>query len=65
MVRAVSSVALADAQQLTVLRAVAKGNQPALIAALGADTAQLYGQACSQVGVAGRLGWLGEVDPRG
>lgn len=49
MLHALSSAALADAQQLTVLRAVAKGNQPSLIAALAADTAQLYGQAYSQV----------------
>lgn len=52
VVRALSSVALADAQQLTALRAVAKGNQASLIAALAADTAQLYEQACSQVGSA-------------
>ena len=49
VVRALASTALADAQQLTVLRAVAKGNQPALIALLAADTAALYSQACSQV----------------
>jgi hypothetical protein len=49
VVRALATAALADAQQLTVLRAVAKGNQPALIASLAADTAALYSQACSQV----------------
>jgi hypothetical protein len=52
LVRALSTLALADAQQLTVLRAVAKGNQPALIASLAADTAALYGQAGGQVGSA-------------
>jgi hypothetical protein len=49
VLRALSSLALADAQQLTVLRAVAKGNAPSLVAALAADTAVLYSQACSQV----------------
>lgn len=49
LVRALSTLALADAQQLTVLRAVAKGNQPALIAGLAADTAALYAQAGNQV----------------
>lgn len=33
---------LAEAQGITVLRAVKKGNQPGLIAGLAADTAQLY-----------------------
>jgi hypothetical protein len=50
VLRAVSSIALADAQQLTMLRAMAKGNAPGLIAALAVDTAALYQQACSQVG---------------
>ena len=52
-VRALASLALADAQQLTMLRAVAKGNQPQLIAGIAADTAELYSTACSQVGSAG------------
>lgn len=50
VLRALASTALADAQQLTLLRAVVKGNQPALIAAIAADTAQLYSLAGSQVG---------------
>ena len=49
VLRALSTLALADAQQLTVLRAVAKGNAPSLIASLAADSAALYSQACSQV----------------
>ncbi|KAL4452240.1 hypothetical protein ABPG75_007902 [Micractinium tetrahymenae] len=56
VVRALCSVALADAQQLTMLRAVAKGNQPSLIAALGVDTAAMYGQACSQLATAAAAG---------
>lgn len=48
-----ATLALADAQQLTLLRAVAKGNQPQLIAAISADTAALFSQAGSQVGIAG------------
>jgi len=60
VVQALASFALADAQQLTVLRAVQKGNQPSLIASLAADTAALYAQACGEVGRVGRAaGWLG------
>lgn len=39
------SLCLADAQSLTVLRAIQKGNQPSLIAALASDTALLYRQS--------------------
>lgn len=49
LLRALASTALADAQQLTLLRAIARGNQPPLIAAIAADTAELYGLAGSQV----------------
>ena len=49
LLRALASTALADAQQLTLLRAIAKGNQPPLIAAIAADTAELYALAGSQV----------------
>lgn len=58
VLRVLASTALADAQQLTLLRAVVKGNQPALIAAIAADTAQLYSLAGSQVGAeAVKGGW--------
>lgn len=50
LLRGLASTALADAQQLTLLRAVVKGNQPPLIATIAADTAELYALACSQVG---------------
>jgi hypothetical protein len=50
LLRGLASTALADAQQLTLLRAVVKGNQPSLIAAIAADTAELYALAGSQVG---------------
>lgn len=50
LLRGLASTALADAQQLTLLRAVVKGNQPPLIAAIAADTAELYALAGSQVG---------------
>ncbi len=33
---------MAEAQSITVLRAVKKGNQPGLIASLALDTANLY-----------------------
>ncbi len=49
LLRGLASIALADAQQLTLLRAVVKGNQPPLIAAIAADTAELYALAGSQV----------------
>ena len=55
MVLALSTLALADAQQLTVLRAVAKGSAPALTAALAADTADLFTLMSSQVRACG--GW--------
>ena len=40
-------IALADAQSITVLRAIQKGNAPNLIAALSCDTAAMY-QAAAQ-----------------
>lgn len=40
-------VALADAQSITVLRAIQKGNAPSLVAALACDTAAMY-QAAAQ-----------------
>lgn len=40
-------VTLADAQSITVLRAVQKGNAPSLVAALACDTAAMY-QAAAQ-----------------
>ncbi|GAB4819023.1 hypothetical protein N2152v2_006069 [Parachlorella kessleri] len=43
VVKALSLACLADCQLLTVLRAVQKGNQPGLIAAIAGDTASLYG----------------------
>lgn len=54
--RGLATLALADAQQLTLLRAKAKGNQPSLISSIAADTAQLYSQAGGQVG-----GWAFRV----
>lgn len=41
---ALQCTALADAQAVSVLRAIAKGNQAGLIASLAAETAILYGQ---------------------
>ena len=35
-------VTLADAQSITVLRAIQKGNAPSLVAALASDTAAMY-----------------------
>lgn len=35
-------MALADAQSITVLRAIQKGNAPSLVAALACDTAAMY-----------------------
>ena len=40
-------VALADAQSITVLRAIQKGNAPSLVAALACDTVAMY-QAAAQ-----------------
>lgn len=40
-------VTLADAQSITVLRAIQKGNAPSLVAALACDTAAMY-QAAAQ-----------------
>ena len=40
-------VTLADAQSITVLRAIQKGNAPNLVAALARDTAAIY-QAAAQ-----------------
>lgn len=42
-----TQVTLADAQSITVLRAVQKGNAPSLVAALACDTAAMY-QAAAQ-----------------
>ena len=40
-------IALADAQGITTLRAMAKNNAPSLIASLALDTANLYKSAAS------------------
>ena len=48
-VRGLAALALGGAQHLTLLRAVAKGNQPSLIATIATDTSALYGQAGGQV----------------
>ena len=48
MVKALSLLCLADCQHIAVLRAVQKGNQPSLIAAIAEDTAGLYGTALQQ-----------------
>ena len=56
VLRVLSALTLADAQQLTVLRAVQKGNAASLVAALAADTAQLFGQAGQQVSKCGGRG---------
>lgn len=42
-----TQVTLADAQSITVLRAIQKGNAPSLVAALACDTAAMY-QAAAQ-----------------
>ena len=47
-------IALADAQSITVLRAIQKGNAPSLVAALSCDTAAMYqaaAQALKQVSI--------------
>ena len=49
-VRGVATLALADAQSLSMLRAVQKGNAPDLISAIAVDTQALYAQAAAQVG---------------
>lgn len=45
VLRAYESVCLADAQGITVLRAISKGNAPNLVAELAAGSAELYRQA--------------------
>ncbi|KAK9828236.1 hypothetical protein WJX74_004986 [Apatococcus lobatus] len=45
VVAGLRSTCLADAQSLTVLRAIQKGNAPGLIAGLAADTGSLYTEA--------------------
>ncbi len=47
--RALCTLCLADAQSLTVLRAVKKGNAAGLVASLAADTAQMYDDALQTV----------------
>ena len=42
VLQAATSCAIADAQSITVLRAIAKGNSPALIASLAKDTSDYY-----------------------
>ena len=49
VVACLTSLLLADAQSLTVLRAVAKGNQPSLVASISLDTAALYRQGWQQL----------------
>ena len=52
-------LALGDAQSITVLRAIQKGNAPSLVAALAHDTAILYqaaAQAFKQLVSAGKPG---------
>ncbi len=52
-------LALADAQSITVLRAVQKGNAPSLVAALALDTANMYqaaAQAFKQIVSTGPMG---------
>lgn len=50
VVASLESLLLADAQSLTTLRALAKGNAPPLVAALALDTAALYRDAADQLG---------------
>lgn len=45
VVAGLRNTCLADAQSLTVLRAIQKGNAPGLIAGLAADTSSLYTEA--------------------
>lgn len=52
-------LALADAQSITVLRAIQKGNAPSLVASLAGDTANLYqaaAQAFKQVAATSSIG---------
>lgn len=58
VLRSHTSLALADAQSITFLRAIQKGNAPSLVAGLAHDTMQLYqtaAQSFSQAS-AGRQG---------
>lgn len=45
VVAGLRNTCLADAQSLTVLRAIQKGNAPGLIAGLATDTSSLYTEA--------------------
>jgi len=57
LLQAAAACCLADAQTITVLRAVRKGNAPALIAALARDGADQYqAAAASLAGVSGAQG---------
>lgn len=59
VVQGYTQLALADAQSITVLRAIQKGNAPSLIAALAHDTANMYqaaAQAFKQVASTSKLG---------
>lgn len=49
-VSALVNIALADAQAITTLRAMAKNSQPGLVAGLAHDTASLYGAALDFAG---------------
>ena len=44
-----TNLALAEAQSITVLRAIQKGNAPGLIAGLASDTMQLYQSAAQHL----------------
>ena len=48
VLRSHTSLALADAQSITVLRAIQKGNAPSLVAGLAHDTMQLYQTAAQR-----------------
>ena len=59
VVQGYTQLALADAQSITVLRAIQKGNAPSLVAALAHDTANMYqaaAQAFKQVASTSKLG---------
>lgn len=47
--KAARCIALADAQAITVLRAIQKGNAPSLVSGLAADTSQLYAEGATAV----------------
>ena len=51
-VAALTNIALADAQAVTTLRAMAKNSQPSLVASVAISTSELYGVAANSADTA-------------